>query len=104
MSRISSYFSITTKLAGAIFNGKTVVFVHESDSYLARPEVGFGIVPGVEVHRHDTSTEQAGEHLVAEQGGPEGFWLGLQADHDLLQRRREIDADLARIAPYRRAA
>src|SRR5882762_5408358 len=24
-----------------------------------------------------------------------GFWLGLQADHDLLQRRREIDADLA---------
>jgi hypothetical protein len=34
----------------------------------------------------------------------EGFWLGLQADHDLLQRRREIDADLARIAPYQRAA
>ena len=34
----------------------------------------------------------------------EGFWLGLQADHDLLQRRREIDADLARIAPYERAA
>ena len=34
----------------------------------------------------------------------EGFWLGLQADHDLLQRRREIAADLARIAPYRRAA
>ena len=37
-------------------------------------------------------------------GVSEGFWLGLQADHDLLQRRREIDADLARIAPYRRAA
>jgi addiction module HigA family antidote len=34
----------------------------------------------------------------------EGFWLGLQGDHDLLQRRREIDAGLARIAPYRRAA
>ncbi len=37
-------------------------------------------------------------------GVSEGFWLGLQADHDLLQRRREIDADLARIAPYGRAA
>jgi plasmid maintenance system antidote protein VapI len=37
-------------------------------------------------------------------GVSEGFWLGLQADHDLLQRRREIDADLARIAPYQRAA
>jgi antitoxin HigA-1 len=34
----------------------------------------------------------------------EGFWLGLQADHDPLRRRREIDADLARIVPYRRAA
>src|SRR5665213_3156806 len=33
-------------------------------------------------------------------GVAEGFWLGLQADHDLLRRRREIDADLARIAPY----
>jgi addiction module HigA family antidote len=37
-------------------------------------------------------------------GVSEGFWLGLQADHDLLQRRREINADLARIAPYGRAA
>src|SRR5579872_999642 len=37
-------------------------------------------------------------------GISEGFWLGLQADHDLMQRRQEIDADLARIAPYRRAA
>ena len=32
------------------------------------------------------------------------FWINLQADHDLLQRRREIDGDLARIAPYQRAA
>lgn len=37
-------------------------------------------------------------------GVSEGIWLGLQADHDLLQRRRQIDADLARIAPYQRAA
>jgi len=34
----------------------------------------------------------------------EGFWLGLQADHDLLLRRREIDGELARIAPHRHAA
>ena len=31
-------------------------------------------------------------------GVSEGFWLGLQADHDLLH------SDLARISPYRRAA
>jgi antitoxin HigA-1 len=37
-------------------------------------------------------------------GVSEAFWPGLQADHDLLQRRREIDAGLARIAPYRPAA
>lgn len=37
-------------------------------------------------------------------GVSEGFWLGLQADHDLLHRRREIDADLARMVPYARAA
>ena len=29
----------------------------------------------------------------------EGFWLGLQADHDLLQRRRQIAADPDRIEP-----
>jgi addiction module HigA family antidote len=34
-------------------------------------------------------------------GVSDGFWLGLQTAHDLLQQRREIDADLA---PYRRAA
>ena len=37
-------------------------------------------------------------------GVSEGFWLGLQADHDLLQRRREIEADLAGIEPYQSAA
>ena len=29
----------------------------------------------------------------------EGFFLGLQADYDLMQRRREIAADLKAIAP-----
>jgi addiction module HigA family antidote len=29
----------------------------------------------------------------------EGFFLGLQADYDLMERRRQIGADLATIAP-----
>jgi addiction module HigA family antidote len=32
-------------------------------------------------------------------GVSEGFFLGLQADYDLMQRRREIQADLATIEP-----
>jgi addiction module HigA family antidote len=32
-------------------------------------------------------------------GVSEGFFLGLQADYDLMQRRREIAKDLARISP-----
>jgi addiction module HigA family antidote len=37
-------------------------------------------------------------------GVSEGFWLGLQADHDLLERRRQIAGELAEIAPHRQAA
>lgn len=32
-------------------------------------------------------------------GMSEGFFLGLQADYDLMQRRREIEGDLTSIAP-----
>lgn len=32
-------------------------------------------------------------------GMTEGFFLGLQADFDLMERRREIEADLATIEP-----
>ena len=32
-------------------------------------------------------------------GMSEGFFLGLQADHDLMERRRQIGDALARIAP-----
>lgn len=32
-------------------------------------------------------------------GMSEGFFLGLQADHDLMERRRQISDDLAQIAP-----
>jgi addiction module HigA family antidote len=32
-------------------------------------------------------------------GVSEGFWLRLQADHDLMERRRELGAELDKIAP-----
>jgi antitoxin HigA-1 len=32
-------------------------------------------------------------------GVSEGFFLGLQADHDLMEKRREIAAELAGIEP-----
>jgi addiction module HigA family antidote len=32
-------------------------------------------------------------------GVSEGFFLGLQTDYDLMQRRREIDRDLKNIRP-----
>ena len=37
-------------------------------------------------------------------GMSEGFWLGLQSDHDLMRQRRKISGELERIAPYARAA
>jgi addiction module HigA family antidote len=37
-------------------------------------------------------------------GVSEGFWLGLQADYELMARRRQIGADLATIEPYPSAA
>lgn len=37
-------------------------------------------------------------------GLSEGFWLGMQADFDLMERRREIEGDLAAIVPRQTAA
>ena len=37
-------------------------------------------------------------------GLSEGFWLGVQANFDLMERRREIEADLAAIVPRQTAA
>jgi addiction module HigA family antidote len=37
-------------------------------------------------------------------GLSDGFWLGLQSDHDLLRQRRKIAADLERIEPRTLAA
>jgi antitoxin HigA-1 len=37
-------------------------------------------------------------------GLSEGFWLGLQSDHDLMRQRRKIAGELERIAPRDQAA
>jgi antitoxin HigA-1 len=37
-------------------------------------------------------------------GLSDGFWLGLQSDHDLLRQRRKITAELQRIEPRAIAA
>jgi plasmid maintenance system antidote protein VapI len=37
-------------------------------------------------------------------GLSDGFWLGLQSDHDLLRQRRKIAAELQRIEPRAIAA
>lgn len=37
-------------------------------------------------------------------GLSEGFWMGLQADYELMDRRRVIRSDLEAIAPYPSAA
>ena len=37
-------------------------------------------------------------------GLSEGFWLGVQADYDLMERRRQIAGDLASITPHQVAA
>ena len=37
-------------------------------------------------------------------GLSEGFWLGVQADFDLMERRRQIAPDLATIVPRQTAA
>nr|WP_294522814.1 HigA family addiction module antitoxin [uncultured Rhodopila sp.] len=37
-------------------------------------------------------------------GLSDGFWLGLQADHDLMRQRRKIFAELDHITPHTLAA
>ena len=37
-------------------------------------------------------------------GMSEGFWMGVQADYELMERRRQIQADLANISPHHHAA
>ncbi len=37
-------------------------------------------------------------------GLSDGFWMGVQADYELMQRRRQIGSELANIAPRHQAA
>ena len=37
-------------------------------------------------------------------GMSEGFWLGVQADYELMEQRRRIEPELAKIAPHQHAA
>jgi addiction module HigA family antidote len=37
-------------------------------------------------------------------GMSEGFWLGVQADYELMERRRRIAPELAQIVPHQHAA
>ena len=37
-------------------------------------------------------------------GISDGFWLGIQADYELMERRRKIASELAKIAPHKNAA
>ena len=51
------------------------------------------------VHGIRSVTADTDLRLARYFGLSEGFFLQLQADHDLLRRRREIHAELHRIAP-----
>jgi antitoxin HigA-1 len=44
-------------------------------------------------------TAEVDLRLARQLGLSEGFFLGLQADHDLMRRRREIGDELQRIEP-----
>lgn len=51
------------------------------------------------VHAKRSLTADTDLRLARFFGISEGFFLGLQADYDLMQRRREIETDLAAIEP-----
>jgi addiction module HigA family antidote len=51
------------------------------------------------VHGSRSVTADTDLRLARYFGLSEGFFLQLQADHDLLRRRREISAELHRIVP-----
>ena len=49
--------------------------------------------------QHETDCSPCQHGLARYFGLSEGFFLGLQMDYDLMQRRREIDRDLKAIRP-----
>jgi addiction module HigA family antidote len=56
------------------------------------------------VHGKRAITADTDLRLARFFGVSEGFWLGVQADHDLLERRRQIGEELDRISPHQHAA
>ena len=51
------------------------------------------------VHGKRAVTADTDLRLARYFGVSEGMFLGLQADHDLMERRRQIESDLGRITP-----
>ncbi len=51
------------------------------------------------VQRNRSVTADTDLRLARYFGASEGFFLGLQTDFDLMERRREIESDLMRIDP-----
>lgn len=51
------------------------------------------------VHGKRAVTADTDLRLARYFGVSEGMFLGLQADHDLMERRRQIESDLVRITP-----
>ena len=51
------------------------------------------------VHGRRSITADTDLRLARYFGLSEGFWLGLQADYELMRRRREIGPELSQIVP-----
>ncbi|EKD55450.1 MAG: hypothetical protein ACD_60C00007G0014 [uncultured bacterium] len=56
------------------------------------------------VHGERAITADTDLRLARVFGTSEGFWLGLQADYDLEERRKQINQKLKRIKPIHHAA
>lgn len=56
------------------------------------------------VHGERSVTADTDLRLARVFGTSEGFWLGLQADYDLEEKRRDINKKLQKIKPLYKAA
>ena len=63
---------------------------------LAMSQTALAKAIGVPPRRINADTDL---RLARYWGLSEGFWLGLQADHDLMEKRREMGAELEKITP-----
>lgn len=51
------------------------------------------------VHGNRSITADTDLRLAKYFGVSEGYWLGLQSDHDLLQKKRDLETELKKISP-----